>query len=91
MCILAHNCGCHKFTIIPVAMVAHFALLQVDVAVIGSSFLSVLDRLAFEVLPETGTITSGNISEIIIIATFPHSTSKCMTTIGSCHQEASNK
>ena len=78
--------------IISVAMVAHFALLQVDVAVIGSSFLRVLDRLAFEVLPETDTITSGNISEIIIIiATFPHSTSKCMTTIGSCHQEASNK
>ena len=54
-------------------MVAHFALLQVDVAVIGSSFLRVLGRLAFEVLPETGTITYGNISEIII-AKFPHST-----------------
>ena len=47
-------------------MVAHFALLQIDVAVTGSSFLRVLDRLAFEVLPENDTITSGNISEIII-------------------------
>ena len=33
-------------------------------AVVGSSLLSVLDRLAFEVLPETGTITSGSISKI---------------------------
>ena len=32
-------------------------------AVVGSSLLSVLDRLAFEVLPETDNITSGNISE----------------------------
>ena len=38
--------------------------LQVDVAVVGSSLLSVLDRLAFEVLLETSTITSGNISKI---------------------------
>ena len=32
--------------------------------VAGSSLLSVLDRLAFEVLPETGTITAGNIGKI---------------------------
>ena len=33
-------------------------------AVVGSSLLSVLDRLAFEVLPETGNTSSGNISKL---------------------------
>ena len=37
--------------------------LQVDVAVVGSSLLSVLDRLAFEVLPETDKRSTGNISK----------------------------
>ena len=36
------------------------------VQVVGSSLLSVLDRLAFEVLPETDNITSGNISELVV-------------------------
>ena len=33
-------------------------------AVVGSSLLSLLDRLAFEVLPETGNTSSGNISKL---------------------------
>ena len=35
--------------------------LQVDPAVVGSSLLTVMDRLAFKVLPETINITVGNI------------------------------
>lgn len=34
-----------------------------DIAVVGSSFLNVLDRLAFEVIPERSNITVGNISK----------------------------
>ena len=37
--------------------------LQVNVGVVGSSLLSILDRLAFEVLPETYKRSTGNISK----------------------------
>ena len=41
--------------------------------VVGSSLLSALDRLAFEVLPETGKTSSGNIGNKLI-ASYIYST-----------------
>ena len=35
-------------------------------AVVGSSLLSVLDRVAFEVFPETGNISTENISKFML-------------------------
>ena len=40
-------------------------------AVAGSSFLSVMDRLAFEILTE-GTITVGNISKMSFHSSCPY-------------------